>query len=80
MVDGLRRLAVAQEYCYCSYSLLHQVLGFWIRQLVYAAKIQLFSIMQKYFFLASVGLFAMHLVIIPVTLSMIYVIFADLTH
>jgi hypothetical protein len=49
-VDRKRHFAVAQEYGYCSYSLLHQVLGFWIRQLVYTTKIQNKSDMAKYFF------------------------------
>ena len=49
LVDGRRRFAVANEYGYRSYSLLHQVLGFWIRHGVNDAKIHNVFKLQKIF-------------------------------
>ena len=49
LVDGWRRFAVAYEYGDSSFSILHQVLGFWIRHWVNAAKIQNKIDMQTFF-------------------------------
>ena len=49
LVDKWRRFAVANEYGDCSYSLLHQVLGFWIRHGFNGAKILIFTDVANFF-------------------------------